>query len=87
MLQPGSFRPSRVRLHLPQSDTGILVLFGAAIALLQIAVNREYGFHRDELLTYSNSRHLSSIGNPDLYVCRNLREPWPEFWAHVQYFG
>ena len=29
----------------------------------------------------------SSIGNPDIYVCRNLREPWPEFWAHFQYYG
>jgi len=24
---------------------------------------------------------------PDLFVCRNLREPWPEFWSHFQSYG
>ena len=23
----------------------------------------------------------------DIFVCRNPREPWPEFWKHFQYFG
>lgn len=41
------------------SETRALILFGCAIALLHIAVNGQYGFHRDELLTYSNSRHLA----------------------------
>jgi 4-amino-4-deoxy-L-arabinose transferase-like glycosyltransferase len=22
-----------------------------------------------------------------VYVCRNIRSPWPEFWKHFQYFG
>jgi len=25
--------------------------------------------------------------NPDIYVCRGLRKPWPEFWKDFQYFG
>src|SRR5215469_4810951 len=24
---------------------------------------------------------------PDLFVCRNLRKPWPEFWSHLRYYG
>jgi len=22
-----------------------------------------------------------------IYVCRNIRSPWPEFWSHFQYYG
>jgi hypothetical protein len=22
-----------------------------------------------------------------VYVCRNIRAPWPEFWKHFQYYG
>ncbi len=25
--------------------------------------------------------------HPDIFVCRNLRRPWPEFWKVFQYFG
>jgi hypothetical protein len=25
--------------------------------------------------------------HPDIYVCRGLRESWPEFWKDFQYFG
>jgi hypothetical protein len=25
--------------------------------------------------------------NPDVYVCRRLRTPWPDFWRGFQYFG
>ncbi|MBZ5544140.1 MAG: glycosyltransferase family 39 protein [Acidobacteriia bacterium] len=25
--------------------------------------------------------------HPDIFVCRGLRQPWPEFWAHFKYFG
>jgi hypothetical protein len=23
----------------------------------------------------------------DIFVCRNLRQPWPQFWKNFQYFG
>ncbi len=25
--------------------------------------------------------------SPVIYVCRNLRQPWPDFWRTLQYFG
>jgi hypothetical protein len=41
------------------TDVGSLMLFGAAVVLLHILVNGRYGFHRDELQTFSNARHLA----------------------------
>jgi 4-amino-4-deoxy-L-arabinose transferase-like glycosyltransferase len=41
------------------SDTAVLALFGLGVVLLHILVNGQYGFHRDELLTYSNARQLA----------------------------
>jgi 4-amino-4-deoxy-L-arabinose transferase-like glycosyltransferase len=26
-------------------------------------------------------------GRDRVYVCRNIRSPWPEFWKHFQYYG
>ena len=40
-------------------DTSLLLLFGLAVTLLHILVNGQYGFHRDELLTFDNARHLA----------------------------
>jgi len=28
-----------------------------------------------------------SRDHPDIYVCRHLLQPWPEFWKHFQRFG
>ncbi len=25
--------------------------------------------------------------HPDIFVCRNLRQPWPEFWQDFRYYG
>jgi hypothetical protein len=25
--------------------------------------------------------------HPDIFVCQNLRQPWPQFWKNFQYFG
>jgi hypothetical protein len=25
--------------------------------------------------------------HPDIYVCRGLRQPWPEFWKDFHYYG
>ena len=41
-----------------ENDTALLLLFGAAVVLLHILTNGKYGFHRDELLTFTNARHL-----------------------------
>lgn len=40
------------------SDATVIWLTGLAFSLLHIATSGRYGFHRDELLTYSNARHL-----------------------------
>ncbi len=40
------------------SDTAALWLLGLAFTVLHLIAGARYGFHRDELLTYSNARHL-----------------------------
>ena len=40
------------------SDTGALWLLGLAFTVLHLIAGARYGFHRDELLTYSNARDL-----------------------------
>ena len=41
-----------------RADTAILIAISAAIALIHIATNGRYGFHRDELQFLSDARHL-----------------------------
>jgi 4-amino-4-deoxy-L-arabinose transferase-like glycosyltransferase len=41
-----------------RSDLGLLVLVAAARLMLHIATNNRYGFHRDELQTLDDARHL-----------------------------
>jgi 4-amino-4-deoxy-L-arabinose transferase-like glycosyltransferase len=40
------------------NDTAALWLLGVAFALIHLFAGARYGFHRDELLTYSNARDL-----------------------------
>jgi hypothetical protein len=39
-------------------------------------VTNRYGVHNEE-----TTRH------PDLFVCRQLRQPWPAFWKEFRYYG
>jgi 4-amino-4-deoxy-L-arabinose transferase-like glycosyltransferase len=53
-----------IRFHrfwqgLGNSDVAVLLLIALASVLLRTLVNGRYGFHRDELLTYNNARHLA----------------------------
>ncbi|MEO8051699.1 MAG: glycosyltransferase family 39 protein [Acidobacteriota bacterium] len=32
-------------------------------------------------------RNEETQGHPDIFVCRGLREPWPEFWKEFRSFG
>ncbi|HET7259815.1 MAG TPA: glycosyltransferase family 39 protein [Candidatus Acidoferrum sp.] len=41
-----------------RSDLGVLVLVAATCMILHIATNGKYGFHRDELQTLDDARHL-----------------------------
>ena len=41
-----------------RSDLGVLVLVAAARVALHVATNSQYGFHRDELQTLDDARHL-----------------------------
>ena len=40
-------------------DVALLIMIGAAKIVLHTLVNNRYGFHRDELLTFNNARHLA----------------------------
>ncbi len=51
-------RESSVSSRLRPSDGTFIWLTGLAFTLEHIATSSRYGFHRDELLTYSNARHL-----------------------------
>ena len=42
-----------------QSEIGVLVLLACARFVLHLLTNGRYGFHRDELLTLDNARHLA----------------------------
>ena len=42
----------------PRSQHAALLVISTAIALLHIATNNRYGFHRDELQFLSDARHL-----------------------------
>jgi MFS family permease len=48
---------SRVTQFL-RSDLGILILIAAARVVFHVATNGQYGFHRDELQTLDDARHL-----------------------------
>src|SRR5260370_36008422 len=41
-----------------RSDLGVLILVAVARLVLHITTNSQYGFHRDELQTLDDARHL-----------------------------
>ncbi|HXX13373.1 MAG TPA: glycosyltransferase family 39 protein [Candidatus Eremiobacteraceae bacterium] len=41
------------------SDIGILFSIASLMVLLRTVINGQYGFHRDELLSFTNARHLN----------------------------
>ncbi len=34
-----------------------------------------------------NVQNEETINHRSIYLCHNLRQPWPDFWQHFQYFG
>jgi 4-amino-4-deoxy-L-arabinose transferase-like glycosyltransferase len=51
-------RETQLHLRIHLGDTVVIWLTGLAFTLLHVATSGRYGFHRDELLTYSNAIHL-----------------------------
>jgi hypothetical protein len=57
------------------------------------------GFSNDLLAQFQDCTFIAAITTPfniqndetidhrAIYLCHNLRLPWPEFWQHFQYFG
>ena len=43
----------------------------------------------DAVATVTNSYRITNeeTEHKDVFLCRNLREPWPEFWKQVRSFG
>ncbi len=39
------------------------------------------------ITTPFNIQTEETINHRSIYVCHNLRQPWPAFWQHFQYFG
>src|SRR3954469_10946109 len=56
---PDSPPAAQARTPEPRIEHLLLLLIAAAIAVLHIATNNRYGFHRDELQFLSDARHLA----------------------------
>jgi hypothetical protein len=39
------------------------------------------------ITTPFNIQNEEAINHRAIYLCHNLRQPWPVFWQHFQYFG
>ena len=48
-------------------------------------------FANCELAGHTSNRYgiqnEETTANPDIFVCRKLRQPWPMFWKSFQHFG
>lgn len=56
-IQPPGYQ-TRQWLRAMRGDSAVLLVLALALVLLHTLFNGRYGFHRDELLTYTNAQHL-----------------------------
>jgi hypothetical protein len=67
----------------PPPETLIVLGFSRALA--------ERNFEACELAGHSSNRYgvrnEETSAHPDIFVCRRLRRPWPEFWKTFRHFG
>lgn len=56
---PAPTPPPRIWQSARASDSAILALMALAVVLLHTLTNGQYGFHRDELATLDDARHLA----------------------------
>lgn len=74
--------PSRSRQSSVGSDSSVLGLIALSLVVLHLFTNGQYGFHRDELQTLDDARHLAWG-----YVAYPPATPfiehvaWSLFWA------
>jgi len=51
----------------------------------------ERNFESCELAGHLTNRYDiendTMTGYTDVFVCRKLRQPWPEFWEHLRHYG
>jgi hypothetical protein len=62
--------------------------------LIVVGLTREYldrHFATCQLAGHTGNRYNlvneESRNHPDIFVCRGLRQSWPEFWSRFRYFG
>ncbi len=62
--------------------------------LIVLGLNRDdvdYFFQSCELAGHNTNvygvRNEESADHPDIFVCRNLRQSWPDFWKRFRHFG
>jgi len=64
---------------------GVLIVVGLSRAFV------EKRFQSCELAAHTWNRagilNEETRDHPDIFVCRGLRQGWPEFWSHFRYFG
>jgi hypothetical protein len=74
----------------PQQSSNLalfLTVAAATVVLHWVAAGRNgLGFHRDELATL-DVLNEETKDHPDIFICRGLKQSWPEFWKSFRYYG
>ena len=88
------------RYGLPQAISGVNSFwergYGNPPPETLIVIGLTRGFVENKFATCEVAGHTwnrfgianeETRNHPDIFVCRHLRESWPEFWNHFRYFG
>jgi hypothetical protein len=88
------------RYALPQAISGINSFWARGYGnpppetLIVVGFSREFvEAHFTSASIAAKSRNRYGVANeettrhPDIFVCRGMREPWPEFWKTFQRYG
>ena len=62
--------------------------------LIVLGLNRRYAdqlFQSCEVVGHNTNRYgiknEESADHPDIFLCHDLRQPWPDFWSNFRHFG
>lgn len=88
------------RYELPQAISGINSFWGRGYGnpppetLIVLGISRGFldrNFSNCDLAGHTSNpygiENEETSDHPDIYVCRGLRQSWPEFWSDFQYYG